>query len=87
MTQDALTMRRRLSTRSSRRQQAGLPATAFPFQQAGAVCLLVVFMAVPVILYNEFRRADQDKQDLLSRERAASTAGSWPRACDPLLEQ
>ena len=28
--------------------------------------LLVVFIAVPVILYNEFRRADQEKQVLLS---------------------
>ena len=52
--------------------------------------LLVVFIAVPVILYNEFRRADQDKQVLLSeslQEQGRLMAESLRPTGPPLVKR
>ena len=48
--------------------------------------LLVVFIAVPVILYNEFRRADQDKQVLLS-ESLQEQGRLMAESLRPLLQR
>ena len=48
--------------------------------------LLVVFIAVPVILYNEFRRADQEKQVLLS-ESLQEQGRLMAESLRPLLQQ
>ncbi len=48
--------------------------------------LLVVFIAVPVILYNEFRRADQEKQVLLS-ESLQEQGRLMAESLRPLLQR
>ena len=48
--------------------------------------LLLVFLAVPVILYNEFRRADQDKQALLV-ESVREHGRLMAESLRPLLER
>ena len=45
------------------------------------VLLLLVFIAVPIILYAEFRQADADKRTLLRARRGALAGGGGERLC------